>query len=78
MRVTKVTPWVQLRYSQFFSMPVCRYPITERACWTVSPSSSSTSRSTPCVDGCWGPMLMTMRSSCSSSINESQSPPVTV
>src|SRR6185312_6845103 len=23
----------------------------------VSPSSSSTSRSTPCVLGCWGPML---------------------
>src|ERR1051326_6843856 len=27
---------------------------------TVSPSSSSTSRSTPCVAGCWGPMLMSM------------------
>src|SRR3974390_886482 len=24
---------------------------------TVSPSSSRTSRSTPCVLGCWGPML---------------------
>src|SRR5215217_5755242 len=27
---------------------------------TVSPSSSSTSRSTPCVAGCCGPMLMSM------------------
>ena len=25
--------------------------------WMTSPSSSSTSRSTPCVLGCWGPML---------------------
>src|SRR5436190_982031 len=25
--------------------------------WMISPSSSSTSRSTPCVLGCWGPML---------------------
>ncbi len=30
---------------------------------TVSPSSSSMSRSTPWVDGCWGPMLMIMVSS---------------
>src|SRR5690348_4580130 len=27
---------------------------------TVSPSSSSTRRSTPCVAGCWGPRLMSM------------------
>src|SRR6187399_788076 len=27
---------------------------------TVSPSSSSTTRSTPCVDGCCGPMLRVM------------------
>src|SRR4029453_13472598 len=27
---------------------------------TVSPSSSSTTRSTPCVDGCCGPMLSVM------------------
>ena len=33
---------------------------------TVSPSSSRISRSTPCVDGCCGPMLTTMRSSSSS------------
>ena len=53
--------------------------ITERALVTVSPSSSSTRRSTPCVDGCCGPMLMTMRSSPAVwSIISSQSPPVTV
>src|SRR4051812_11217059 len=45
---------------------------------TVSPSSSRISRSTPCVDGCCGPMLTTMRSSWSavaSSMRSSQSPP---
>src|SRR5512134_566307 len=26
----------------------------------VSPSSSSATRSTPCVDGCWGPMFSVM------------------
>src|SRR5881397_45272 len=31
-----------------------------RALTTVSPSSSSTTRSTPCVDGCCGPMLSVM------------------
>src|SRR5919109_2891778 len=30
---------------------------------TVSPSSSSTTRSTPCVDGCCGPRLTTIVSS---------------
>src|SRR3954462_12795121 len=33
---------------------------------TVSPSSSSTRRSTPCVAGCWGPMLMSICSPASS------------
>ena len=33
-----------------------------RASVTVSPSSSRISRSTPCVDGCCGPMLTTTRS----------------
>src|SRR3954452_19519747 len=33
---------------------------------TVSPSSSSTSRSTPCVAGCCGPMLISMCSPSSS------------
>src|SRR6476619_6875997 len=40
--------------------------------------SSRMRRSTPCVDGCWGPMLTTMRSSwrdVASSMRSSQSPP---
>ena len=39
---------------------------------TVSPSSSSISRSTPWVEGCWGPMLMIMVSSsgCSMSMSD--------
>jgi hypothetical protein len=62
-------------------MPVCRYPTTSRASLTVSPSSSRISRSTPCVEGCCGPMLTTIRSSESGSApptTVSQSPPVTV
>src|SRR5438034_4208573 len=43
--------------SAVFSMPVCRYPIVGAAESTVSTSSSSTRRSTPCVLGCCGPML---------------------
>src|ERR671912_1583879 len=43
--------------SVVFSMPVCRYPIVGAADTMVSPSSSSTRRSTPCVLGCCGPML---------------------
>ena len=69
MRVTKVVPWVQVRYSMFFSMPVCRKPMPGRMLVTVSPSHSRISRSTPWVDGCCGPMLMTRvsspRSACS-------------
>ena len=34
---------------------------------TVSPSSSSTSRSTPWVAGCWGPMLTIIGSAPNSS-----------
>src|ERR1044071_5610597 len=37
--------------------------MTARASMTVSPSSSRTSRSTPCVEGCCGPRLTTIRSS---------------
>src|SRR6185312_6638603 len=43
-----------------FSMPVCRYPRSGIAFRTVSPSSSNKMRSTPCVDGCCGPMLRTI------------------
>src|SRR4030095_9232244 len=49
-------------------MPVCRYPIVGEADRTVSPSSSSTSRSTPCVLGCCGPMLTVIVSLRSSGI----------
>src|SRR5215218_5989065 len=38
---------------------------------TVSPSSSSTRRSTPCVAGCDGPRLMSMCSPCSSGSSSS-------
>src|SRR5215212_5060316 len=43
--------------SAVFSIPVCRYPTVVSARTTVSPESSSTSRSTPCVLGCCGPIL---------------------
>src|SRR3954451_20040892 len=46
--------------SAVFSMPVCRKPTVGDTETTVSPSSSSTSRSTPCVLGCCGPMLTVM------------------
>src|SRR6185295_11093225 len=46
--------------SAVFSMPVWRNPIVGAADRTVSPSSSRTSRSTPCVLGCCGPMLTVM------------------
>ena len=52
-----------------------------RASVTVSPSSSSTRRSTPCVEGFWGPMLTTMRSAPSVATSltiSSQSPPPAV
>src|SRR5262249_19304940 len=42
-----------------FSMPRCRYPMTTSASTTFSPSRRSTTRSTPCVLGCCGPMLIT-------------------
>src|SRR5476649_2437386 len=48
--------------SVVFSMPVCRKPIVGATESTVSPSSSRTRRSTPCVLGCWGPMLTVITS----------------
>src|SRR4029077_12584686 len=50
---------VQFRFSLSFSMPRCRYPMTTSASTTFSPSRRSTTRSTPCVLGCCGPMLIT-------------------
>src|SRR5690625_1175966 len=80
MRVQNVTPWVQVRYSMFFSIPVCRYPIPTRASVTVSPSSSRIRRNTPWVDGCCGPLLTTIRScpAVTASTTSSQSCPVTL
>ena len=46
---------------------------------TSSPLSSTTSRSTPWVEGCWGPMLMIITSSWPSAaalaVTSAQSPP---
>ena len=44
--------------------------MTGRALMTVSPSSSSTIRSTPCEDGCCGPKFSAMRSSPAASVEE--------
>src|SRR5580765_5587192 len=54
--------------SAVFSMPVCRKPTVGDTDTTVSPSSSSTSRSTPCVLGCCGPMFTVITSLRSSGI----------
>ncbi len=81
MRVQNVTPCVHVRYSMFFSMPVCRYPVETRNSFTVSPSMSRMRRSTPCVEGWTGPMLTTMRSSLTRSASatmSAQSPPEAV
>src|SRR5581483_8525407 len=51
-------------FSAIFSSPRCKYPMSGVALVMISPSSSSTMRKTPCVAGCEGPMLSTMRSSC--------------
>src|SRR5215212_5834590 len=53
-----------------FSIPVWRYPIVGDIARTVSPSSSSTRRSTPCVLGCCGPMLTVIVSVRSSGIHK--------
>ena len=47
-----------------------------RASVTDSPSISKINRSTPCVDGCCGPMLTTIRSSPRSACSDDQSVPV--
>ena len=66
----------------FFSMPVCRKPMPGRMLFTVSPSHSTIRRSTPWVEGCWGPMLMTrvssLRSACSRAIWSKSPPPMAV
>src|SRR3954465_4519336 len=45
-------------YSMNFSVPRWRSPICGSTRATISPSSSSTRRSTPCAAGCCGPKLM--------------------
>src|SRR5882762_7558729 len=52
--------WEYVLSSHDFSIPVWRYPRSGTAFTTVSPSSSSKMRSTPCVEGCCGPMLRTI------------------
>src|SRR6266567_7996869 len=54
--------------SAVFSMPVWRKPMVAFAVTIVSPESSSTRRSTPCVLGCCGPILTVMVSLRSSGI----------
>src|SRR5579862_731502 len=41
-----------------FSVPRCSRPICGSTRSTISPSSSSTKRSTPCAAGCCGPKLI--------------------
>src|SRR5689334_1937513 len=41
-------------------MPVCRKPMSGTALTTVSPSMVRIRRSTPCVLGCCGPILIVM------------------
>src|SRR6266480_1198684 len=53
-------------FSAIFSSPRCRKPMSGVALVMISPSSSSTSRRTPCVAGCDGPMLSTIFSPISS------------
>src|SRR5215218_6872797 len=57
-----------MRFSAIFPWQRCRYPITGSHLTTVSPSSSSMSRRSPCIAGCCGPMFMSMVSSPNSSL----------
>src|SRR5688572_20432531 len=47
--------WLYGFDSASFSVPRCSRPTCGSAFMTVSPSISSTRRSTPCAAGCWGP-----------------------
>src|ERR1019366_5482598 len=57
MRSVSVTACWYVLTSNSFSMPVCRYPMSGWHLTMVSPSNSSSRRSTPCVEGCCGPMF---------------------
>ena len=50
-----VLQWARVRASMSFSVPRCSRPMCGSLRSTCSPSSSSTSRSTPCAAGCCGP-----------------------
>ena len=60
MRSVSVIACEYVLSSQLFSIPVCRYPTSGIAETTFSPSSSSSTRSTPCVEGCCGPIFRTI------------------
>src|SRR6185503_19075785 len=49
------TDWMKVLCSASFSVARCSRPMCGSARWITSPSISSTSRSTPCAAGCWGP-----------------------
>src|SRR5688500_3764715 len=51
-----------------FSVPRCRRPMCGSTRVTTSPSSSSTSRRTPCAAGCCGPKLIVKLRTCASGI----------
>src|SRR5579864_3908042 len=68
-------PWAYVLSSNDFSKPVCRYPISGSASRTRSPSSLSRTRSTPCVLGCWGPMLRSIHSASGSCSGPKKSTP---
>src|SRR6185503_20673111 len=52
----------QPTFSAIFSIERWRYPMSGIASFMISPSARTTKRSTPCVDGCCGPMLSVMSS----------------
>src|SRR5262245_32425449 len=52
----------QPTFSAIFSIERWRYPTSGIALFMTSPSARTTKRSTPCVEGCCGPMLRVMSS----------------
>src|SRR6266567_7728497 len=59
MRSTYGLNITYVRFSAIFSTPRCRYPMMHSVPITFSPSSFKITRSTPCVEGCCGPILRT-------------------
>src|SRR5713226_1083004 len=54
--------WMGVTFSPIFSAQRCRYPKCGVTSEITSPSVRSTSRRTPCVLGCCGPMLTSISS----------------